>query len=352
MPQHRLHRAQIGAALEEVTREGVTERVGRHGGADPGPPRGLLEDAPQGLAGQRPAEAVHEERPCLGALHQDRARGLEVQAHPAKRLRPHRHQALAAPLAGRHDVAGGQIDVLDAEAERLGRAEAGGIQQLEQRAVAKPVRPADVGRLDQRDHVLHGQRARQAPGGPGSVQVLRRVARDHAGLEEVTIESAHRREMSGDAAAAEASPPQPAHVPCHLGGSRLPEAAPLPAEEVAKTLQVAAVGQERIGGGPPLHLEGPEKLGHRVHQGVEAGRTRADPGADTATPQQRPIRTVTATTGALATNPRRIAKSIIRLRRKASSVPGVAACRAARGARAHAGRRPRRRTRARRSRAR
>jgi len=120
------------------------------------------------------------------------------------------------------------------------------------------------------------------------------VASDSARLEQMTIETADGGQMARDALASETARSEPAQVPSQVARAHLPDGATLLPQKPTEALEVSSVGQERVGGCPSLHLEGPEELGDRIHQTSEAGL-------------------------ALALNPRRMVKSIIRLRRKASA---------------------------------
>src|SRR5262249_30638392 len=135
--------------------------------------------------------------------------------------------------------------------------------------------------------------AGQSPRRLRAIQVLGRVTRDSAGLEKMTIEAADGGQMTCDALASEATRSEPVEVPSQIPRARLREGPMLLAQKLMEALEVSSVGHERIGGRPSFHLEGPEELGDRIHQTSEAGL-------------------------ALARNPRRMRKSIIRPRRKAS----------------------------------
>src|SRR5437867_10488252 len=57
-----LHDAQVGAPVEEMRREGVAQRVGRHAFAHPGGERAAADELPDRLAGERsPAHAEEDE---------------------------------------------------------------------------------------------------------------------------------------------------------------------------------------------------------------------------------------------------------------------------------------------------
>jgi hypothetical protein len=116
--------------------------------------------------------------------------------------------------------------------------------------------------------------------------MLGRIPRHRARVEEVAVEAADGGEMSGDAAAPEAAPSQPGEVPRQLADRGRRESGAVVFEECPKALEVTAIGQERIGGGPPLHLEGPEKLADRIHQGFEAGAMQVETAPDTPTPRR------------------------------------------------------------------
>src|SRR5678816_3741363 len=155
-----LDRAQVGTALEQMRREGVPQRVR----ADPEP-----RTAQTDVAGHQPLHAsarqagtpeVNEQRVtlCLRALRALRVlrvlRGSQLAEQRIPVFQPPRERLLrrvvewnnpllrALPHHPHHP--GAQVDVLNVEADKLAQAQAGRVEQLEDRAVAAAERIAGV----------------------------------------------------------------------------------------------------------------------------------------------------------------------------------------------------------------
>ena len=214
----------------------------------------------------RASSSLPSATPRVAAPREARPRLGEPARDPRGGLAAHRDEALLASLARAHDVAGLELDVVQAQADALGGTHPGRVEQLEDGAVAHAARPARVGRLDERRGDLARQRARQRPRPPRRVHVLRGVARERALAEQVSVEPPHGREPAADAGRAQAAAAQALDVAHDVvrvhGGERT---AP---EEVEEVGEVAAVGDESIRGRSLLRLQGPEILrysvGHRV----------------------------------------------------------------------------------------
>src|SRR5580704_11410450 len=67
VPQHVLHRTQVGAALEQMRRERMAERVWRHVRRDPRGGHVFPKDFPGAHPGQRRAAGIQQERPLSTA---------------------------------------------------------------------------------------------------------------------------------------------------------------------------------------------------------------------------------------------------------------------------------------------
>ena len=128
MAEELLDRTQVGAALEEVRGERVPEamRVG--------------ERAAERRRIQPPA-AGREEQRVLRAARELRARVAEVAGEPVRRLLAERHRPLLAALAADVHLLLLEVDVGEIQADGLGAAEAGGVDELDERAVPDGDRP-------------------------------------------------------------------------------------------------------------------------------------------------------------------------------------------------------------------
>ena len=131
MPEQLLDRAQVGAALEQVRGEGVPQpvRVG--------------EEAAQRARVQPPAARGEEER-VVRAARQLRPRLAQVAGDDVRRLLAERHDPLLAALAAHADELLLEVDVGEIEPDRLGAAQAGRVDELDECAVAEAERAVAV----------------------------------------------------------------------------------------------------------------------------------------------------------------------------------------------------------------
>jgi len=134
-----LDRSQVGAAVEEMRRERVAERVRARAGGDPRP-RGVAHDeAPHAADAEAPAVLVEEERRLAAALGQEGALAREVGLDRLDRRPTDRGEALLRALAADAD-AGVAVrlarQAVVVEARELRDAEARAVERLEDRAVA------------------------------------------------------------------------------------------------------------------------------------------------------------------------------------------------------------------------
>ena len=124
MAEQLLDRAQVGAALEQVRRERVAEAVRvRHQAAQ--------------RRGVEPAAAGREEERVVGAAGELGARLAEVAGDPVGGLLAERDDPVLRALAVADvDVLLLEVDVAEIEPDRLRAAQAGRVDELEQRPVA------------------------------------------------------------------------------------------------------------------------------------------------------------------------------------------------------------------------
>src|SRR3989442_1835205 len=92
--EHGLHGAQVGAALEEMAREGVTEYVRRHLGPESGARRGAADDDPERLAREPPPARVHEEAAAIAPTRVEPPDLPELACDPNGGLGADRHETL------------------------------------------------------------------------------------------------------------------------------------------------------------------------------------------------------------------------------------------------------------------
>ena len=136
--EQRLDRSDIGAAIEQVRRERVPERVQRHLLLDAGGGERLLEQPRDLSSRQVGVVAPAGEQPALTDRHAlviARAADQPPLAHESIQLRRQHHVPVFAPLALLHadDVQRG-VDVADLELDGLADAQAGAVADRQQHA--------------------------------------------------------------------------------------------------------------------------------------------------------------------------------------------------------------------------
>src|SRR4051812_13522535 len=120
-----LDRPQVGAAFEQVRRERVAQPVRMR---DEAPERRRVEAPP----------ARREKQRVLRAARELRTRLAEVARDERTRLLAQRHDAVLAALAFAHvDELLLEVDVAEIEMHRLGAAQPGGVDELDEGAVAE-----------------------------------------------------------------------------------------------------------------------------------------------------------------------------------------------------------------------
>ena len=265
MPQHLLHAAQVGPALQEVGGEGVAHVVRRERLVEPGRAQGLLEHLADGIGGHAVAAGGHEEERALLLLEQPGAPEQLVGAHGGERQVVQRHDALPRPLAEHLHLATLEIDVVCEQARRLGHARAARVQELQQRQVAQVggrllARVADSVPLavhrEQPRHVGWADDVRQVLLLAGAREHARRVAVAHVRHVEPAEEAAQRREPPVDGGARVLRAVELAQVAAQLsmGGRKGVDA--LPGSPAHVVHEVDAVGTHRMHRGVALYAQG------------------------------------------------------------------------------------------------
>ena len=164
MAEELLDRAEVGAALEEIGRERVAKPV-------------RVRKQPTESRGLERAAARGEKQPIFGTASKMRAPILEVAPQAVCSLLAERDCPLLPALAADENELLLEVDVGEPEVDRLLRAQPGGIDELEERAVAKAERR--VGREGIEEGVRLGslRRLREAAAPAGADRELGDAAR-------------------------------------------------------------------------------------------------------------------------------------------------------------------------------
>src|SRR2546428_7706207 len=217
VPQQLLDRAQVRAALEQVRRVRVAEGVW----GDAGPRNRELARGAQAapdVRGRQPPPAAREEERRLGAVVRGR-RGKsgpgvgQVAVERAPRGLAGGDDARLPTFAGHAQLLGVRIEIRHVEVHDLLGSEAGGVGELEHRAIAEGKRLARRYRVEQPGHLVGPEDARQVGVALRRGDEGRRTRLDLAALEQVAVEAADRRELPRDRPPRKPAPGQPSRAP-------------------------------------------------------------------------------------------------------------------------------------------
>ena len=182
MSEQLLDRPQVGPALEQVRGEGVSQPV-------------RVRNEPAQCARVEPPAAGGEEERVLRAARELGPAVAQIAREPVRRLLPERDdavlRALAAPDA--HELLL-EVDVAEVEADRLGAAQPGGVDELDERAIAERDRTLSLEPREEALHLCRPRRVRQATRGAWGECGVRHARRP----EGVTQEGAHGGELAAD----------------------------------------------------------------------------------------------------------------------------------------------------------
>ena len=178
MAEQLLDRAQVGAAFEQVRREGVAQPVR------------MWEQPAQRARVESPPPGGEEER-VVRAARQLRTRLAQIAGDDVRSLFAERHDPLLAALAAHAHVLLLEVDVAEVEADRLRAAQAGRVDELDEGAIPEPERVVaarsgdqllDLRRLRRVRQPLRPSRREGASGTRVAPSVKRRKERTAASL--------------------------------------------------------------------------------------------------------------------------------------------------------------------------
>src|SRR2546428_6648172 len=190
----------------------MTEGVRRDPHAFAHGPGVALEYEPEPLPGHPASAGVQEERALLAAARNQRPRRFEVLRE--RFVAPSGNGSVSlrsAPARAAHErPLAVEMNIVDVERDQLADTHAGGVQQLEHRAVAPSFRRRAAGRLlEQRGDLPGANRSGQHAGDPGAGKALGRVTAQYPFVREEDEEGARGRELAGDRSVAIAAFLQP-----------------------------------------------------------------------------------------------------------------------------------------------
>ncbi len=238
MTQEFLDRAEIGASLEEVCRERMSQRVGETGHT-------VIENTSNAACIQRTSTNSDEERPPCAIANQRRAPiGKPPIECPASRP-SNRNDPLSIAFPGDRDEIAGDVGLR--EPCDLGHPHPGGVQQLEERPIPQRDGIVTVDRFEGCADCPRRQSVRKRPRRPGRVDPDGGVAAQDLSLHTEVEEAANGRDLSrhrrpGVAPRVEIRHPSPHDPPI----DRIQPVESQPVAEVQKGREVSPVRVERV----------------------------------------------------------------------------------------------------------
>ena len=149
MAQHLLHRAEVGAALEQVSGERVAEKVGMNATMFETRAVGeLAQDEKRAGAGQGPAARVEKELRTVPPV-EVRPTEREVPANRLRRGPAERDEPLFVALAEHANDALLEGDATLPQPDRLGNTQSGAVEKLDERAIAQAAGAGADRRIDE-----------------------------------------------------------------------------------------------------------------------------------------------------------------------------------------------------------
>ena len=259
-----LHDAQVGAALEQVRREGVAQDVRRHGLLDADSSRVPAHDPEHALAGDAAAARVEQECGRFLLLAEERPAAGEVATGGVGREAAHRDDALAPALALDAHEAALEIEIARAQAGQLGDAQSATVEQLQRGAVSQPERRG-VGVLHDERGLLEREHPRQPLGQPRQRHDRARVHGTGADAAAVAQEGARGREAPPARGRCQPGSLERARERLEIVRGRVVDLDVALAQELLQLRQVAAVGGDGVARCAPLEREVREEVCDCIH---------------------------------------------------------------------------------------
>ena len=161
VPQHLLHRAEVGSALEQVRRERVAEEMRMDAtGLEAGPFGELPQDEECAGTGQRTAACVQEEVGTVAAVEVWAAE-REIAPDGLGGRAPERNEPLLAALSQDTDDPLVDRDAALLEPRGFRDPQSGSVEQLHERAIAERARRRADGGVDESLRLRRRERARE-----------------------------------------------------------------------------------------------------------------------------------------------------------------------------------------------
>src|SRR5688572_22176288 len=176
MSKHLLYRAQIRAALEQMRRERMSERVGRYVFLQTRLFHVLAEHLPRAHAGERRTARVEKEHALPPSTLETRSQLPHIDRHRPDGTPPDRHEALLAPLPEDTEEGVLEQEVAYPERDPLRDAQTRAVRHLQHGSVTECQWLIERDGIEQPLYFLGGQDVREREPAFRCVETLTRIA--------------------------------------------------------------------------------------------------------------------------------------------------------------------------------
>src|SRR6185295_15780240 len=159
VPQQFLNRAQIGSSGQQVSRNGVAQRM-RTDVVSKSALKNILVDQPANRTSRDPGSLIIEQQRfrvalVLGRFREQRASNFHVRGKRVLCLRSKWDEALLASFSSNANHFVLEVDVFEVHSGDLRYPAAGGVQQFQYRAISRPKRRVRVRRFDEVNNLVN-----------------------------------------------------------------------------------------------------------------------------------------------------------------------------------------------------
>ncbi len=137
MPEHRLHRTQIGTVFQQMGGKGMAQGMRGNVLEDAGLQGAALDNLPEALACQPLPGAIEKEEGLSPSLSRKGRPRAEIMAHFGQGRFAEGNDPLFAAFAEGGQITGIELQIADLEGNQFGDAQAGGVENFEHRPVAQ-----------------------------------------------------------------------------------------------------------------------------------------------------------------------------------------------------------------------
>jgi hypothetical protein len=272
VPQHDLHTAQVGPALQQMGGEAMTKHMGRKPVEDAGFPAVGGQELPERLAGEAPAARGYKKVSAGAALEQRAAAVCEIGPTARTAALPTGTRRCLLPLPVVRRTPRSRFTSPTPTLHNFAHPQPGGVQQFHHRAIPQTGRAGHVrariilsisSKFRNLGIVCHCLGVRRCSVGS---------TRDFAFPQEKTVEVANRRKMTADGASAEPGLVQIIDMTTDFRGSR--QICGI-ANKFFKTSKIRGIGVQRVGAQALLQTAEVQKGGNLVTQVCRSFRMRS-----------------------------------------------------------------------------